>query len=64
MPLFEMEHGNYYLPIPVKMLWVVNGFSTLNKILMAILTGTSLVLNLRLGDLRFFHQQIEVFVHM
>jgi len=43
----EMEHRNYYLPISVKMLWVVNGFSALNKILMAILTGTSLVINLR-----------------
>jgi hypothetical protein len=42
-----MKHGNYYLPIPVKMLWVVNGFSTINEILIAILTGTSLVINLR-----------------
>jgi hypothetical protein len=42
-----MEHGNYYLPIPVKMLWVVNEFSALNEILMAILTGISIVINLR-----------------
>jgi hypothetical protein len=42
-----MKHGNYYLPIPVKMLWVVNGFSALNEILIAILIGTSLVINLR-----------------
>jgi len=46
-----MEHRNYYLPIPVKMLWVVNGFSALNKIPVALLTGTSLVINkLKIGS--------------